>query len=144
MAMADTATRMLANKLPKVLDAKAHAVADYVTAGGFFILAASFWGRNKRAAIAAGMCGGAIVATSMLTNYPGGMKKMISFETHGRIDAGLAGLTAAMPDFMAFRDEAEAKYFRGAALAEMIITGLTDYDSAAASGKVIEMRHRSA
>lgn len=144
MTLANTATRMVADKLPKVLDAKSHAVADYLTAGAFFVMAAAFWGRSKRASIAAAMCGGAITATSLLTNYPGGVKKVISFETHGRIDIGLAGLTASIPTFLAFSDEDEAKYFRGAALLETVVTGLTDFDSAAASSKVVEMRNRTA
>jgi hypothetical protein len=144
MAMAMSAANVVANRLPKVFDAKSHAVMDYLTAGAFFLMASMFWGRNKRAAIGAAVCGGAIVATSMLTNYPGGVKKVISFQTHGRIDTGLAGLTAGIPTFMAFGDEDEAKYFRGAALVETVITGLTDFDTADASGKVVEMRGRTA
>jgi hypothetical protein len=144
MTLANTATRMVTDKLPKVLDAKTHAIFDYTTAGGFFLMAAMFWGRNKRASIAAAMCGGAITATSLLTNYPGGVKKVISFQTHGRIDVGLAGLTASMPNFMAFSDENESKYFRGAALVETVITGLTDFNSAVASDKVVEIRSRTA
>jgi hypothetical protein len=144
MPLTQTATKMVADKLPKVIDAKTHAILDYSTAAAFFMLGAAFWGRNKRAAVGAMMCGGAIVASSMLTNYPGGVKKVISFQTHGRIDAGLAGLTASMPNVMAFNDEAEAKYFRGAALVETAITGLTDFDSANASAKIVEMQNRTA
>ena len=55
MTLAKTATRMVSQKLPKVLDAKTHAIFDYATAGGFFLMAAMFWGRNNRAAIAAAM-----------------------------------------------------------------------------------------
>jgi hypothetical protein len=144
MALAETATRMVTERMPKVFDAKSHAVMDYVTAGAFFVMAAVFWDRNERAAIGAAACGGAVLATSMLTNYPGGVKKVISFQTHGRVDAGLAALTASIPNFFAFTDEPEAKYFRGAALAESAIAGLTDYDTADATGKVIEMRRGSA
>jgi hypothetical protein len=42
-----------------------------------------------------------------------------------------------MPAFFAFRDEPEAKFFTTAALAETIVTGLTDFN--ARTGKVIEM-----
>jgi hypothetical protein len=140
MALAETATRKVTERMPKVFDAKSHAVMDYIATGAFFVMAAMFWERNKRAAIGAAACGGVVLATSMLTNYPGGVKKVISFQTHGRIDAGLAGLTASIPNFLAFTGEPEAKYFRGAALAESVITGLTDFDTADASGKVIEMR----
>lgn len=144
MTITTSAANMVAQRMPKVLNAKTHAVADYVTAGAFFVMAAMFWGRNHRAAIGAALCGGAVAANALITNYPGGVAKVISFQTHGRVDMGLAGLTASMPNFMAFDDEDEAKYFRGAAVVESIITGLTDFDSAAASDKVVEMRNRTA
>lgn len=143
MPLTQTAANMVADKLPKVLDTKSHAIMDYVTAAGFAAMAAMFWGRNKRAAIGAAMCAGAVTATALLTNYPGGVKRVISFHTHGRIDAGLAGMTAAIPNFLAFNDDDEAKYFRGAALMETVITGLTDFDSPVGS-KVVEMPSRSA
>ncbi len=109
MPLTQTAANMVADKLPKVLDAKSHAIMDYVTVAGFAALAAMFWGRNKRAAIGAAVCGGAVAATSLLTNYPGGVERGVSFQTHGRIDVGLAGMTAAIPNFLAFGDEDEAK-----------------------------------
>jgi hypothetical protein len=142
MPLAQTATRVVADRLPKVIGPKAHAVADYSVAGILLLMGAAFWGRNKRAAIAAFVCGGATAATSMLTDYPGGLKRVISYRTHGRMDAGMAGLTAAMPNFLAFQDESEAKFFRTMALAETVITGLSDYD--APTSKVIEMPRRSA
>ena len=83
------------------------------------------------------MCGAATLTNAMLTDYPGGVKRVLSYQTHGRVDAGLAGLTATIPSFFAFRDEDEAKYFTGLALLETVVAGLTDFD--AATGKVIEM-----
>ena len=76
-------------------------------------------------------------ATSMLTDYPGGIKKAISFQTHGKIDAGLAGLTATVPNFFAFNDEDEAAFFRTMAIGESLVTGLTDFDRP--TGKLIQM-----
>jgi hypothetical protein len=140
MALTDMATRAVADRLPKVIKPKAHAVLDYTVAGTFFALSAFFWKRNKRAAIGAMACGATTVAVSLLTDYPGGIKPVISFETHGRIDAGMAGLTATMPTFLAFGDEDEAKFFRGAALVETIIAGLTDFDADGA--KILEMPRR--
>lgn len=136
MPLATRAAQMVADRMPKVVDPKTHAVLDYVLGGTCLALGAFFWKRNKRAAIAATMCGAATLTNAMLTDYPGGVKKVLSFETHGRIDAGLAGLTATMPSFFAFRGEDEARYFMGLALAETVVTGLTDFES---SGKVIEM-----
>jgi hypothetical protein len=139
MPFSQMATSAVANRLPKVINPKAHAVIDYAMAGTFFALGAFFWRDNKRAAIGALLCGAASAATSMLTDYPGGVKRVISFETHGKIDAGLAGLTATMPNFLAFGDEDEAKFFRGAALVETVVTGLTDFE--APTGNLLRMRH---
>ena len=140
MAITHMAAKALASKLPKVINPTTHAIIDYAMAGGFFVLGAFFWRKNKRAAIGAMVCGGATLTTSMLTDYPGGIKKAISFETHGKIDAGMAGLTATMPTFLAFGDEEEAQYFRGAALVETIVTGLTDFGGP--DGKILEMPRR--
>jgi hypothetical protein len=140
MALTDMATRAVTERLPKVIKPKAHAVLDYAIAGAMITLGAFFWKKNKRAALAAFACGGATVATSLLTDYPGGVKPLISFETHGKIDAGMAGFTATAPTFLAFADEDEAKYFRGAALIETVITGMTDFG--ADTGKVLEMPRR--
>ena len=73
--------------------------------------AAWFWGRNKRAAIASLICGGANLCASLLTNYPGGVRSVISFRRHGEIDLGLAAMAASMPEFLAFEDDAEKKFF---------------------------------
>ena len=140
MALTDLATRAVTDRLPKVIKPKTHAVLDYAVAGAMFTLGAFFWKRNKRAAIAAFACGGATLATSLITDYPGGVKPLISFETHGKIDAGMAGFTATAPTFLAFGDEDEAKYFRIAALAETVITGMTDFG--AGSGNIVEMPRR--
>jgi hypothetical protein len=137
MPITQRAAQMVTDRMPKVINPKTHAVMDYVVGGACLMMAAFFWKRNKRASIAAGMCGAGALTNAMLTNYPGGVKPVYSYQTHGRIDAGLAGLTATMPSFFGFRDEDEAKYFTGMALMETVVTGLTDFD--AATGNVIEM-----
>jgi hypothetical protein len=127
MALAEMASKQLTKHLPKVLDAETHAIADYGMVAVFFGLAGWFWARNKRASIGAMMCGGAMLTTSLLTDYPGGVTDKISFQTHGRIDAGLAPLTAALPNFLKFGDEPEAKFFQLASIAEAAVTGMTDF-----------------
>jgi hypothetical protein len=74
-------------------------------------MAGLFWGRNKRASIAALIAGGAKLAVNLLTNYPGGVKKVISFDTHREIDLGLAAMTATLPEFLAFKGDGERKFF---------------------------------
>jgi len=120
----------VADKLPKVLDAKTHAIMDYVTAAGFAAMAAMFWGRNKRAAIGAAMCAGAITATSLLTDYPGGVIRRLSFRGHRTGDMIQAGLAALGPILLGFGGDAEARYFYGQALSEVGVIAATDWDAA--------------
>jgi hypothetical protein len=67
---------------------------------------------------------------SLLTDYPGGAVPAMGFDTHKRIDVGLAGITAAMPGLMGFAGDAQARFFEATAVAETLAVGFTDYDSA--------------
>jgi len=128
MALWQKSFRMAVGKMPKVIDPTTHAVLDYAVAGSFLLMGVLFWKRSKRAAIGSLFCGGAAAANIMLTDYPGGARKVISYKSHGRIDAGLAGITAAVPRLMRFGDEREARFFEIEALANAAIVGLTDFD----------------
>lgn len=120
--------QMAAGKLPKVIKPRPHAIIDYAVAGSFMLMGALWWKRNRRAAVSSLICGGATAANSLLTDYPGGALRVISYKNHGRIDTALSGLTAAMPLLMNFRDEPEARFFKIRALGQTAITGLTDFD----------------
>jgi hypothetical protein len=111
MPILNTAAKLLAKPVPKFISPRAHAVLDYITVGSFLMSAGWLWSRNKRAALAALICGGAELALGLLTDYPGGVKKAISFHTHGEIDWGLAAMVATMPEFLAFKDDHERKLF---------------------------------
>ena len=111
MPILNSAVQIAAKPFPRAISPKTHAIIDYITVGSFFMTAARFWGRSKRAAIAALISGGAELAISLLTNYPGGVKKVINFRTHREIDFGLGAMTATMPEFLAFKDENERKFF---------------------------------
>jgi len=102
----------VANRMPKVISPKAHSIIDYATIGTWFALGAWMWGRNKRAAISALVCGGAELGTTLMTDFPGGVADVLSFPTHLKIDMGLAATATALPSFMGFDDEDEAKWFR--------------------------------
>ncbi len=127
MPMLNSAARMAAKPFPAVISPKAHAVIDYITIGSFLLSAALFWRRSKRAAVAALVSGGAELAVSLLTNYPGGVWKHINFKTHRDIDFGLAGMTATMPEFLAFKDEKEKKFFIAQGAAITVATELTKF-----------------
>ncbi len=120
--------QMAAGKLPKIIKPRSHAMIDYAVAGSFMLMGALWWRRNRRAAVSSLICGGATAVNSLLTDYPGGIFGVISYRNHGRIDTGIAGLTAAIPRFMSFRNQPEAEFFAIHALGQTAITGLTDFD----------------
>ena len=111
MPMLNTVAKMAMKPIPRMLSPKAHSILDFVMAGSFLASVGWFWPRSKRAAIAALICGTAELAVSLLTDYPGGIKKVITFRAHRDIDIGLAAMTATMPTFLAFKDEGEKKFF---------------------------------
>lgn len=119
----------VAEKLPKVIGPRTHAIIDYAVAGSFLAMGAMWLRSHKRAAIGSFICGGAAITNSLLTDYPGGVADVISFETHGKIDVGLAAATALMPRLLGFSSEGPAWFFRAQSGAETVVVGLTDFSS---------------
>ena len=112
MAVFNRMAKIVAKPIPRVVTPKAHSIVDYLSIGVFLGSAAWFWSRNRRAALASLICGGAELALVLVTDYPGGMTDFISFRTHREMDYGLAAMTAAMPESMAFDEDDERKFFR--------------------------------
>ena len=144
MPILDQAAKWTTNKLPKVINPAAHAVIDYAMAASFFGMAAFFWRRNKRAAVGALVCGTAETITALCTDYPGGVVKEISYETHGAIDFGLSGMVASLPDMLRFSGAPESRFFRMQGLALATVTGLTDFTGSGEGGQLAELDQRSA
>jgi hypothetical protein len=117
----------LAGKLPKAVSPEAHAIIDWVTFGTFFTAGALLWNKNKRASLAAYLCADIVGSLVFLTDVRGGVWKKLSFETHGRIDPGLAGLAASLPSMLAFEGEKESRFFTWMGIAMAVAGGLTDY-----------------
>lgn len=111
MPLSNSVAKLVVKPVPKIISPKIHEALDYVTFGSFLMGAVWFWPRNKRAAFATLICGGAELALCLLTDYRGDLNKEISLQAHGEIDRGLAGLTATMPSFLAFKDEDQKKFF---------------------------------
>jgi len=127
MSMLHKSASIFSPRLPKVLGSRVRSVVDYSFAALFFTAGALFWSRHKSASVGALLCGAGVMLNSLLTDYPGGVVQAISWETHGKIDTGLAGLTAAIPGLMGFADEKQARFFIASAVAETVAAGLTDY-----------------
>ena len=128
MAFMQKGVELAAGRMPKI-SPRTHAALDYAIAGTFVLMGAVFWRRNRRAAIGALFCGGATAAVSLLTDYPGGVKKVIPYPLHGKIDSGLIAMTAAIPRVMHIDDDSEAKFFSRQALAKTAITAMTDFEA---------------
>lgn len=126
MALLNSAVSLATKKMPKAVTPKGHAVIDYLTVGAFLITGALYWRRHKRAALSAFICGGAELALSLITDYPGGVKKVISFPTHCKVDLGLAAMTATMPEFMGFKDDREKRFFLAQSAGITLAANLTD------------------
>jgi hypothetical protein len=120
----------MADNVPKVLDARGHAVMDYLTAGTFLTLGFLFRDRHPRASALAFVHGASVLAASLMTDYPGGLWRTLSFETHRTLDVLQAGLMAAGPTMFGFAADPEAQAFHGQALLEGGVIAATDWTTA--------------
>jgi hypothetical protein len=127
MAMFNNVLKMAIKPMPDVISPKGHALIDYMIAGAFFATAGMFWRRNKRAALASVLCGGAQLGVSMLTDYPGGVQRAIRFSRRRRLDLGLAAMTAAMPKFLNFEDEPQRRFFTTQGVLITVASELTQF-----------------
>jgi hypothetical protein len=97
--------------LPHRINPTAHAIYDYVNTGIFLIGAAAFWRRNKRAAVGALVGASSSLILALITDHPGGVRKILRLPTHRDLEIGLATMVATMPEFLGFKDEPERKFF---------------------------------
>ena len=127
MAMLNNFVKTAVKPLPNVISPRGHAVIDYLIAGAFLATAGLFWKRNRRAAVASLVCGGAHLGVTLLTDYEGGARPVIDFSKRRKLDLGLAAMTAAMPKFMNFEDEPERKFFAAQGLVMTVANELTQF-----------------
>ena len=119
----------ITNGVPKFINQPAHAVLDYVTAGTFIAMGFGLLHRNRRAANLAFANGIAVLGLSIMTDYPGGIFRTISFKTHGAIDVLQASMTALGPALLGFASAPEAQMFHAQAALETAIVAATDWDA---------------
>jgi len=123
----DTQLDKLTAAVPKVFGPRGHAIMDYVTAGTFLAAGVGLRRRNHPAANCAFANGAAILGMSMLTDYPGGLWRVISFRTHGVLDALQAAMVAVSPALLGFAREPEGQFFHGQAALEAGVIAATDF-----------------
>lgn len=120
--------QFLLEKLPpKIISPKTHHILDYLTIGAFFAMGAIWWKSRRRAAIAAIANGAFVAVYTPLTDYEGEGNKPVSLQTHRDLDRIQAGMAALAPNILRFGDDASAHFFRGQALNETAVIGMTDW-----------------
>jgi hypothetical protein len=117
-------------KMAAVISPAQHAMLDYTVAATFFGVGAALWSRHRPAASLAFLNGAMVLGMSLLTNYPGGLYKTLSFKTHRTGDAVQAALAGFGPVLFGFGRDAEASYFYGQAVSEAGVIAATDWDAA--------------
>jgi hypothetical protein len=115
----------------KVFSPAQHAVLDYGVAAIFFGLAMRHRRRNPAASTLAFLNGGMVLGMSLLTDYPGGVWRSISFKTHGTLDVVQAALAGLGPLLFGFQDTPEAAAFYSQAVSEVGVIATTDWNSEA-------------
>jgi hypothetical protein len=115
---------------PAGINPAQHAALDYGVATVFMAAGAVMLPRNRAAATLAFANGAMILAMSMLTDYPGGLFRRLSFKTHRTADIVQAVLAGAGPALLGFAGDPEARYFYGQALSEAAVIAATDWDAA--------------
>ena len=115
--------------IPKPINPTVHAILDYATSAYFFGVAAGLWRRNRAGAIGALVNGGAVLGLSLMTDYPGGVWKKISFPTHAKVDAVQAAMAATVPVVGRFADETSSWFFYGQAANEASVIAMTDWNA---------------
>jgi hypothetical protein len=127
MAWADRIAERMTDRTPKTISPLAHAMIDYAIVGSWFLAASRFWRRNRRAAVASILAGVTELTSSLMTDYPGGAVRKISFPLHGRIALGHAAMVAGMPGAMGFQGSREAWLFRLQAVTASAVVAFTDF-----------------
>lgn len=129
MSFAGKVLSGIEDRLPKVIDARAHGALDYLHVAFFLGMAWRWRKRRPRAAVAALVTGSVLLAESLCTDYPLGAVKVLPFTTHGRMDELLAASSLQIPRVFGFEGTPEAAVFKGYTVVRVAVAGLTNYHS---------------
>lgn len=120
---------LLHSKTRRPIDPKTHKALDFLVTSYFLLLAGSFWGSHRRAAATALVNAGTVLGLTMLTDYDGGGRRPVSFETHGKVDLIQAGMATGMPVLLGFGGNWRANPFHMQALNEIGVVAATDWEA---------------
>ncbi len=119
----------LTDAFPKVIDQRTHAVLDYTTAATLLAMGLRLRHDHPRASTFAFINAAAVLMLSLLTDYPGGVFRKMSFKAHGAVDVAHTAMLAAGPALLGFGRDPEAQLFYLQAAMEAGVVAATDWDS---------------
>jgi hypothetical protein len=119
------------NASTRIISPAQHAVLDYGVAATFFAFGFSMLSRHRPAAVLAFANGAMVMGMSLLTDYPGGLFRTLSFRGHRTGDIAQAAVAGLGPILLGFGNDPEAKFFYGQAVSEAGVIAATDWDAAA-------------
>lgn len=129
--------------VPKVISPTAHGVIDYCHVAFFFTVGLFCARKNPRAATAAFATSGFVLGQSLLTDYRLGLRPVLPFRLHGKMDQVFAATSWLMPFLFGFRGTAAARIFEVNSLAESGVVAMTDWSSARARLERVEAAWKS-
>ena len=129
--------------VPKVISPTAHGVIDYCHVAFFFTVGLFCARKNPRAATAAFATSGFVLGQSLLTDYRLGVRPVLPFRLHGKMDQVFAATSWLMPFLFGFRGTAAARIFEVNSLAEGGVVAMTDWSSARARLERVEAAWKS-
>lgn len=141
MSMVNTVVTKVTDRLPKSFAPRSHAVADYAILAGTLAAATVLFRRNRTAGACAIIAAAAQGANTAMTDFPGGIFKVLSFPMHGRLGLGIAAMVASMPKLMNFHKAPEARFFQLHSLALISLIGLTDFTGTQETKQIRELEH---
>lgn len=113
---------------PKIINARTHAIIDYIHAGTNLAAGVILRNKNRRASNAAFALGAGILANALMTDYPLGVFRLYSFKTHAILDYGVAIASGMMPEVARIKETPAAKFFRVEGSGETAIAAMTNYE----------------
>jgi hypothetical protein len=124
MAILASAAEATSRRLPKFITPDVHCTSDYVLSGTMIAGGLALWRKERRAAVASLLCGGALLGLSLVTHYPGRKRKPIAFHRHAEAEKGMAILLATLPGVLLLEKNLH-RYFTFHAAALTALTNLT-------------------
>ena len=129
MSFSGIVLKQVENRMPKLMDARRHGALDYLHAAFFFGMGLAYRKNQPKVATAAMITGGFLLAEALLTDYPLGIKKVIPFAMHGRIDGTAAVVALSVPRILGIEGTPASAVFKGSGILGSILVGMTDYDT---------------